>query len=120
TQVAGVTTNVEFLRRICESRAFAGGEIDTGLIERHRSELFRTRGPVPPEVLAAAALAELAHEDRTARERAARSGDPYSPWHSVDGWRLNEESHHDFVFACGGEEHRVRVAFRDDGQRVEI
>src|SRR5213075_2402304 len=100
TRIAGVTTNVEFLRRICESAAFAKAELDTGLIERHRSELFRPRGAVPHEVLAAAALAELAHEERTARERAARSDDRHSPWYQVDGWRLNEESHHDFAFVA--------------------
>ncbi|HZD21566.1 MAG TPA: acetyl-CoA carboxylase biotin carboxylase subunit, partial [Burkholderiales bacterium] len=99
TQIAGVTTNVEFLRRVCESAAFADADLDTGLIERHRAELFPPRGPVPAAALAAAALAELEHEQATAREAAARSGDPHSPWHDVDGWRLNEESHHDFVFA---------------------
>jgi 3-methylcrotonyl-CoA carboxylase alpha subunit len=120
THIAGPATNVEFLRRICESSAFAGGEIDTGLIERHRGELLRPRAAVPARVLAAAAMAELAHEERTARERAARSGDPYSPWHQVDGWRLNEESHHDFVFQSGSEEHPVRVRFLDSGPRLEI
>jgi 3-methylcrotonyl-CoA carboxylase alpha subunit len=120
THIVGPATNVEFLRRICESAAFGGGEIDTGLIERHRDELLRPRGRVPVDVLAAAAMAELAHEEKMARERAARSGDPHSPWHRVDGWRLNEESHHDFVFKSADEEHRVRVGFRDEGPRVEI
>ena len=120
THIAGVTTNVEFLRRVCESAAFTGAELDTGLIERHRAELFRSRGAVPAQALAAAAVAELAHEQATARERAARSGDPHSPWHDVDGWRLNEESHHDFVFAAGGAEYRVRVAFGGQGRRLAI
>ena len=120
THIAGVTTNVEFLRRVCDSAAFASAELDTGLIERHRSELFRGRGAIPAPALAAAALAELAHEETTARERAARSGDPHSPWHDVDGWRLNAESHHDFVFASGGSEHRVRVAFGEHGRRLTI
>jgi 3-methylcrotonyl-CoA carboxylase alpha subunit len=120
THIVGPATNVEFLRRICESDAFSGGEIDTGLIERHRAELLRPPGPVPAEVLAAAALAELAHEQKTARQRAIRSSDPYSPWHAVDGWRLNEGSHHDFIFSATDAEHRVRVAFRDDGRHVEI
>ena len=120
THIVGVTTNVEFLRRICESAAFAKAELDTGLIERHHAELFRPRGEVPDEVLAAAALAELAHEERTARERAERSGDRHSPWHCVDGWRLNEESHHDFIFIVAGGEHRVRAAFGDAAHRLSI
>jgi 3-methylcrotonyl-CoA carboxylase alpha subunit len=120
TQIAGVTTNVEFLRRVCESRAFAAGEIDTGLIERHRDELLPVPGPVPSEVLAAAALAELAAEEAAARDRALRSGDPHSPWQRVDGWRLNEASHHDFVFRSANGEHRVRVVFGAHGRRLEI
>jgi len=120
THIAGVTTNVEFLRRVCESAAFTGAELDTGLIERQRAELFRSRGAVPAQALAAAAVAELAHEQATARKRAAHSGDPHSPWHDVDGWRLNEESHHDFVFTAGGAEHRVRVAFGEHGRRLVI
>jgi len=120
THIVGVTTNVEFLRRICESAAFANADLDTGLIERHRAELFRPRGEVPREVLAAAALAELAHEQDTAHKRAERSADRHSPWHRVDGWRLNEESHHDFVFTASSDEHRVRVAFGDEGRRLSI
>jgi 3-methylcrotonyl-CoA carboxylase alpha subunit len=120
TQVAGVTTNVEFLQRICDSAVFASGDLDTGLIERHRDELLRPRGPVPVDVLGAAALAELDAEEAAARERALRSGDPHSPWHHVDGWRLNEASHHDFVFSSADGEHRVRVAFAPVGRRLEI
>jgi 3-methylcrotonyl-CoA carboxylase alpha subunit len=104
-----VATNVEFLRRICESRAFREADLDTHLIERHRDELLAPRRALPAEVLQAAAEAELRHEERTARAHALRSGDPHSPWHAVDGWRLNGESRHEFVFVHEGAEHRVRV-----------
>ena len=111
-EVAGVTTNVAFLQRVVASRAFRQGELDTGLIERNREELLSSRDSVEADLLAVAAYAELAEEEHAARERAQRSGDPHSPWHSVDGWRLNEESHHDFVFIEGGQAHAVRVIFR--------
>ena len=39
-QIAGVVTNVEFLRRLAASRAFTAAELDTGLIQRSRDELF--------------------------------------------------------------------------------
>jgi 3-methylcrotonyl-CoA carboxylase alpha subunit len=111
TQVAGVTTNVAFLGRIAASRAFSAAELDTGLIERNRAELFPPRGPVPPQMLQAAAHAELAAEAKAAREEAHASGDAHSPWHEVDGWRLNGDSHHDFVFMDGEERHAVRISF---------
>ena len=118
-EIAGVTTNVAFLRRVVASRAFGAAELDTGLIERHRGELFaKTR--ITDEALAAAAFAELDEEERAARERAAASGDRYTPGHEVDGWRLNEDSHHDLVFAAGGEKHALRLLFRESGLRVRI
>jgi 3-methylcrotonyl-CoA carboxylase alpha subunit len=72
------------------------------------------------ELLAAAAFAELAEEERAARERASASGDPYSPWHEVDGWRLNEDSHHDLVFIEEAKTHSVRLLFLEAGLRVMV
>jgi 3-methylcrotonyl-CoA carboxylase alpha subunit len=119
TEIAGVITNVAFLRRVAASRAFGAAELDTGLIERNRDELFRQE-PISTQTLAAAALAELAEEALAAREQAAASGDPHSPWHAVDGWRLNEDSHHDFVFIDGASPHAARVQFMDDGLRLAV
>jgi 3-methylcrotonyl-CoA carboxylase alpha subunit len=118
-EIAGVITNVGFLRRLAASRAFAGAELDTGLIERNRKELLEEK-PVSMELLAAAAFAELAEEERAARERATASGDPYSPWHKVDGWRLNEDSHHDFAFVEEAKTHSVRLLFLESGLRIIV
>jgi 3-methylcrotonyl-CoA carboxylase alpha subunit len=119
-EIAGVATNVEFLRRVAASRAFSDADLDTGLIERCRDELLPAPGDAPREILAAAAFAELADEEAGAREQARRSGDPHSPWHGVDGWRLNEDSHHDFVFLDGEREHAVRVRFLAEGLELSI
>ena len=120
TQIAGVTTNVEFLRRIAQAAAFTGAELDTGLIERHRAELFAPRGPCRPRCSRPRRSPSSRRGGDARASARARSGDPYSPWHAVDGWRLNEDSHHDFVFLRRRRAStRVRVAFRDDGRRVE-
>jgi 3-methylcrotonyl-CoA carboxylase alpha subunit len=110
-EIAGLATNVEFLRAVAASRAFASAELDTGLIERNRAELIPAVDLQP--FLAAAAFAELSHEEAESRRVAAASGDPHSPWHRVDGWQLNAAAHHDFVFIEGGVEHTVRVRFGD-------
>ncbi|HEX5477511.1 MAG TPA: acetyl/propionyl/methylcrotonyl-CoA carboxylase subunit alpha [Burkholderiales bacterium] len=118
TEIAGVITNVVFLARLAASRAFDSAELDTGLIERNRSELLALPGPVSHEVLAAAAFAELSAEADAVREHAHRSGDPHSPWNELDGWRLNQDSHHDFAF-CEDEAHYpVRVRFTERGMRI--
>jgi len=119
-EIAGVTTNVAFLQRVAGSRAFASAELDTGLIERNREELLSKPKAVETDLLAVAAFAELAEEARAARERAQASGEPQSPWHSVDGWRLNEESHHDFVFLDAEQAHPVRMIFRERDLRIRI
>jgi len=119
TQIAGPVTNVEFLGRLAASRAFGAAELDTGLIERNRDELL-LREKISNRFLAAAAFAELVHEEREARRRAAASGDPHSPWHGVDGWRLNQDSHHDFHFLGGGAEHGVRIRFGSAGLGLEV
>jgi len=118
-EIAGLRTNVAFLSRVAASRAFTAAELDTGLIERNRGELL-VEAKVTDEMLAAAAYAELAEEQREARSAAASSGDPHSPWHAVDGWRLNQDSHHDFAFLEGETPHAARIRFLGDSLRFAV
>ncbi|HEU4645586.1 MAG TPA: acetyl/propionyl/methylcrotonyl-CoA carboxylase subunit alpha [Burkholderiales bacterium] len=119
-EIVGLRTNVAFLERVVRSRAFAAAELDTGLIERCRDELFAPPAPVTHELLAAAAVAELLEEADASRERARGSSDPHSPWDAVDGWRLNQGSHHRFVFMEQGRRHEVTVEFRAGGHGLRI
>jgi 3-methylcrotonyl-CoA carboxylase alpha subunit len=119
-EIAGLRTNAAFLERVVRSRAFANADLDTGLIERSREELFPPAQPAPHALLAVAAMAELMEEADAARARARTSGDPYSPWDSVDGWRLNQGSHHRFVFLEQGRRHEVTVEFRTGGHGLRI
>jgi 3-methylcrotonyl-CoA carboxylase alpha subunit len=119
-EVVGLTTNVAFLERVVRSSAFAAADLDTGLIERCRDELFALPAPASDELLAAAAVAELLEEADVAEARARASGDPHSPWDSVDGWRLNQGSHHRFVFLERERRHEVTVQFGPLGQRLRV
>ena len=119
-EIVGVASNVEFLGRVATSRAFSSAELDTGLIERNRGELFPKKLPAGDEILAVAAYAELMLEERALRAFAKASGDPHSPWHSIDGWRLNQGSHHRFRFTEGETPHEVTVEFRDAGLGLRI
>lgn len=119
-EVVGPATNIEFLGRVVRSRAFASGDLDTGLIERERNFLFPEKRPFSDEVVAAAACAELFAEEDAAAAHARASGDPFSPWHRVDGWRLNQGSHHKFVFRDGEERYEAEVEFRPQGYGLQI
>jgi 3-methylcrotonyl-CoA carboxylase alpha subunit len=119
-EVVGLTTNVAFLGRLVASKAFAGADLDTGLIERSRGELFPPARPASDEVLALATLSELLRHDREARAHAAGSGDPWSPWGACDGWRLNQDNHHVLVFREGGREIAVTAHYRQGAYEVEL
>ncbi|KAK4125216.1 hypothetical protein N657DRAFT_570278 [Parathielavia appendiculata] len=57
-EVVGLSTNIEFLKRLCRSQAFIDGDVETGFIEQWKDELFQPRN-VSNEVFAQAALGLL-------------------------------------------------------------
>jgi len=116
-EIVGVSSNVEFLARTIASKAFSTADLDTHLIERCRAELFPADAAAGDEELAAAAFAELRAEEAQSAAKAKVSGDPYSPWDRVDGWRLNLGSHHELVFTEGERSHSVALHFTAAGLR---
>ncbi|MGN6551831.1 MAG: acetyl/propionyl/methylcrotonyl-CoA carboxylase subunit alpha [Pararhizobium sp.] len=55
TEVAGVVTNLPFLRRLLAEPSFAAGDVDTGLIDRALPELV-SPSPIDPRALVIAAV----------------------------------------------------------------
>jgi 3-methylcrotonyl-CoA carboxylase alpha subunit len=54
-EVVGLSTNIEFLKRICHSPAFIAGDVETGYIQKYHDELFEEE-TVEPETFAQAAI----------------------------------------------------------------
>lgn len=54
-QIAGLTTNVDFLQRVCSNQSFKTGDLETGFITKHKDELFAAT-ITAPEVYAQAAI----------------------------------------------------------------
>jgi len=100
-QVAGVTTNIDFLSRLVACPAFAGADLDTGLIERQKDFLFPATQAVPRDALLVATVGELLWEQHAAKQAARTGGDPWSPWHARDGWRMNLSSARTISFRDG-------------------
>ncbi|MFB4314353.1 acetyl/propionyl/methylcrotonyl-CoA carboxylase subunit alpha [Actinomadura sp. 21ATH] len=98
----GVPTNIAFLRSLLAHPEVAAGRIDTGLVERSLDELSPAV-PVPPEVLAAAALERML---------ALESDDP-DPWAVPDGWRPGAHAWTPWIITpAGGDPAEVRVQGR--------
>jgi 3-methylcrotonyl-CoA carboxylase alpha subunit len=112
THIVGLHTNVAFLRRTVNSRAFAQADLDTALIERERVVLF-DQPPLPLEVAAAGVAAHA-----LADEAAAQGADP---WSRRDGFRLHGGARRHFHLKSGESEHAVALARLHDGAlRLEI
>lgn len=119
TQVVGVTTNLDFLSTIAGHARFTAGEFDTGFIDRHRDELLAPRAPATDTALALASLDVIVRRKCEAESVAARSTDPFSPWHATHAWRLNEESHLPLQFDVHGERFEVVVHYRADHYLID-
>jgi 3-methylcrotonyl-CoA carboxylase alpha subunit len=76
------------------------------------------RRPAPEPVLAAVALSRLLAREAAAEATASRSGDPFSPWARVDGWRLNGRRRQELIFRHGVEERLVCATKEAGGWRL--
>ena len=86
-RIVGLATNIGFLKRLVEGRAFATADLDTGLIERNQDTLFPPPQAVPAGALALAAVALIESEKASSAVRPA--GHASDPWGNALGWRLN-------------------------------
>ncbi len=93
-RVAGVTTNIDFLYNIATSEPFRQVKLDTHFIEEHRELLFQVDSADEHQQIALASLFLLLSRRRLAEQEAVGHGDPFSPWHSHSGWRMNEPHRH--------------------------
>ncbi|WP_237476359.1 acetyl-CoA carboxylase biotin carboxylase subunit [Lichenibacterium dinghuense] len=120
TEIAGVATNLPLLRRIVGDAEFGAGGVDTGFLGR-RPELRAYAAEAPRDALLAAAAAVLRGRADAAREAAAGSEDPWSPWSAGDAWRLGGGGTQAVPLRCGDALHGLRAAALGGGAfRLEL
>jgi len=88
SEIAGPKSNVEFLEKLIRHPVVVDASIDTGYLDRHLDEVLPQATGTNPDLLAAAAIACLLHDERQTRLAAISSPDPWTPWALADGWRL--------------------------------
>lgn len=108
-QVVGLATNVTFLERLVQSVPFSQADLDTGLIERHREQLFPAPLPASLPVLALAATALLESENRATA---------INPWTDPRGWRMNGALVRKIDFRDEAGQHSVSLAYSREGWQV--
>ena len=121
TQIAGLETNLDFLLGISTHDKFHKAKIDTGWLDRMKppSLGWRRLRVADTQSLALAALHVIRERGVAACRRAARSGDPYSPWFRTDGWRLIDRGHQDIFLRDAADDdapYLVTAKARPSGQ----
>ena len=104
--IVGLSTNVQFLRHVVQSRSFAQADLDTALIPREEAVLFKQEKlGLPLAVAAAVALSLL-------EEKAQETADPFS---KRDGWRSHGVALRRFEFEFHGEPAKADLTYLHDG-----
>jgi 3-methylcrotonyl-CoA carboxylase alpha subunit len=123
-QSVGVSTNIAFLQRLMSDEAFAGADLDTGLIERRNASLFPPIQPATAHTLALAASALLATRG-LAHSSPARNVVHADPWAQTDGWRISGGYQHTLDMLDNGQLRSLTIEregqnwyVRHDGERA--
>ena len=106
THIVGLATNVQFLRRVARTDAFAQARLDTALIPREQAVLFHQE-PVGLPLAAAAAVAQT-----LLNERASEGVDPFS---RRDGFHTHGVVQRRFEFEFGGEHAKALLTYERGG-----
>ena len=111
THIVGLATNVQFLRQVVKSNAFATAKLDTALIERERAALFGQDAVGRNLAIAAAVAATLE------QEKATQTADPFS---QRDGWSMYGRTQRYFQFAYQGVELAATLAYAQGGAPAQL
>ena len=106
THIVGLATNVQFLRRVAKTAAFAQAQLDTALIQREQAVLFHQE-PVGLPLAAAAAIAQT-----LLQERASEGADPFS---RRDGFHTHGVVQRRFEFDFGGAHAKAWLTYERGG-----
>ncbi|BDG71210.1 acetyl/propionyl/methylcrotonyl-CoA carboxylase subunit alpha [Roseomonas fluvialis] len=112
TQVAGLSTNLGFLRRLTAHPAMRAAELDTGFIARHAAELIPPPRETPARALAAFAAVYL--------ERLRLRIESASPWDVCLGFRLFGEGEQLLLLRDEARLRRVLVRRRRGAMQVVV
>ncbi|MDO9258585.1 MAG: acetyl/propionyl/methylcrotonyl-CoA carboxylase subunit alpha [Polaromonas sp.] len=104
--IVGLSTNVQFLRHVVQSRSFAQADLDTALIPREEAVLFKQEKLGLPLAAAAAVALSLLEE------KAQETADPFS---KRDGWRSHGVALRRFEFEFHGEPAKAELTYLHDG-----
>ena len=109
--IAGLQTNVQFLRHVLATDSFRQARLDTALIQREAAQLFQ-QDKLGVELTVAAAVAQT-----VLAERAAESQDPFS---RSDGFRSHGVATRRLDFDYQGQPLIAKLRYLHDGLQLKV
>ncbi|XP_056133165.1 methylcrotonoyl-CoA carboxylase subunit alpha, mitochondrial [Lampris incognitus] len=113
--IVGLNTNIDFLLSLSGHPEFEAGNVSTSFIPQHYSDLFPA--PIAPSgvTLCQAALGLVLQERKCTEEFTQSSNDPYSPFGSSSGRRLNMLFNRNVTLQLADKKVDMVVSYNSDG-----
>jgi 3-methylcrotonyl-CoA carboxylase alpha subunit len=117
--LGGITTNVNFLYNLANSKAFRAADLDTGFIEKHHAEIYHDQAQdLATELpLAALYLVLLLHNEST--DQHSNQSDSNSPWNVSNAWRMNEKNLHQYCINIHSQDYQIEIEETPRSQSIQ-
>ncbi len=120
TTLLGVTNNVTFLKAVSHAAPFVEGDYDTLFVDQHLDALLQPVDGATDLAMLALTVRVALDEDLAADDLAQKSVEPQSPWQINDGWRMSSRPEFRQVALENGEDDRIVISYRRDGDQFDI
>ncbi|GAB2786566.1 biotin carboxylase N-terminal domain-containing protein [Dyella kyungheensis] len=115
SEIVGPKSNIAFLERLSRHPVVVEGRIDTGYLDRHLEEFLAGDAALDTQVLFAAAVASLMHDESNVT---ANPSDPHSPWARADAWRVGHAGKRIVALSLHGQRHEVEAHGHDGNYQL--
>lgn len=113
--IAGLDTNIEFIKDLCVHPKFQSGQVHTGFIEENFEQLF-PKLHTSNEVLIQGALASILLQEMNTLIASLDTQDPFSPFAIETGIRINHVLEKTFHFNVGEDNNVVEVKYTEPNE----
>ncbi|MEE6501321.1 hypothetical protein FKM82_004124 [Ascaphus truei] len=113
--IVGLSTNIDFLLSLSGHPAFESGDVHTNFIPQHHRDLFPPKKDLSNEILCQAALGLILKEKAFTNEFKIQSGDPFSPFASSNGRRINVSFTRSLTLLDGERNVDMKIRYNHDG-----
>lgn len=113
--IVGLNTNIDFLLSLSSHPEFEAGNVSTSFIPQHYAELFPAPSAPSGATLCQAALGLVLRERSGTHSFTQTSNDPFSPFASSSGFRVNVDLRRNMTLQLGNKKVDLTVTYNSDG-----